>query len=345
MKPTSFPRLLGDIGGTNARFAWIDRPGAPLSDVRNYRCAEYASLEAAIGAYLHEQGGAIPAGCALGIANPVDGDMVRMTNHHWAFSIRGLRQNLGLQRLLVLNDFTALALALPSLRSDELHRLGGHEPTGVARGGPRAPLALLGAGTGLGVSGLLPATDGRWLPLAGEGGHVTLAACDEAEAAVLHLLRARFGHVSAERVLSGPGLSNLAWAAATLRGLSAPRFEPAAVIDGARAGDPDCQSAVQWFCAFLGSVAGNLALTLGARGGVYIGGGIAPRLMPELRASSFRERFEGKGRLSQYLAPIACWVIDSPVSPALLGAARALDDDSTPDHDSLGASRLSRICA
>ncbi|MBH9576232.1 glucokinase [Inhella proteolytica] len=325
MNTTPFPRLLGDIGGTNARFAWLSRPGAALSDVRSYRCAEHPTLEAAIRQYLHEQGGENPAACALGIANPVDGDQVRMTNHHWAFSIRELRQGLGLQRLEVLNDFTALALALPALPAQELQQLGGRSLSEAERTRPHAPLALLGAGTGLGVSGLLPAAGGQFLPLAGEGGHATLPACDDEEDAVLRLLRQEFGHVSAERALSGPGLSNLAWAAARLRGAVAERLEPAAVINGARAGDADCQHAVGWFCAFLGSVAGNLALTLGAQGGVYIGGGIAPRLLPELRASRFRERFEGKGRFAPFLTPIPCWVIDSPVSPALLGAARALE--------------------
>lgn len=330
MKPSSFPRLLGDIGGTNARFAWLSGPGAPLGDVRSYRCADHPSLEAAIRQYLREQGGATPVACALGIANPVNGDLVHMTNHHWAFSIRELRHRLGLQHLEVLNDFTALALALPGLTAAELHPLGGSGLRAAERARSRAPLALLGAGTGLGVSGLLPGARGQWVPLAGEGGHVTLPAGDEDEDAVLRLLRAEFGHVSAERALSGPGLSNLAWAAARLRGQTAPRLEPAAVIDGARRGEPDCRRAVQWFCAFLGSVAGNLALTLGALGGVYVGGGIAPRLLPELRASRFRERFEGKGRFSVLLAPIPCWVIDSQVSPALLGAARALEDGFSP---------------
>ena len=320
-----FPRLLGDIGGTHARFAWMDRPGAPLSHVQTYRCAEHPTLGDAIRHYLHDQAPSRPAACALGIANPVTGDEVRMTNHHWAFSIQALRQQLDLQRLEVINDFTALALSLPSLEGAALQDLGGVRPSAECLAQPRAPLALLGAGTGLGVSGLLPSAQGP-VPLAGEGGHATLSAMDDEESAVLALLRASFGHVSAERALSGPGLLNLYRASAQLLGLAAdPQLPPEQVLPRARAGDPVCQRAVDLFCRFLGSTAGNLALTLGATGGVYIGGGIAPRLLPELRASRFRERFEGKGRLQPLLAPIPCFVIDSPTSPALLGAARALD--------------------
>lgn len=325
MNGSLYPRLLGDIGGTNARFAWLSGPNQPLTDVRSYRCAEHPSLDAAIRHYLRGRRDGRPAACALGIANPVTGDEVRMTNHHWAFSISALQRQLELQRLEVLNDFTALALALPRLNPADLQQLGGRRVEAAELAQPRAPLALLGAGTGLGVSGLLPGAQGQLLPLAGEGGHVTLAAGDEQEEAVLRLLRAEFGHVSAERALSGPGLSNLAWAAARLQGEQIEPPDPAAVIDGARRGEPHCARALQLFCAFLGSVAGNLALTLGAQGGVYIGGGIAPRLLPELRGSAFRARFEAKGRFSAYLAPIPCLVIDSPVSPALLGAASALD--------------------
>ncbi|MDL5031797.1 glucokinase [Pelomonas sp. APW6] len=320
-----FPRLLGDIGGTHARFAWMDKPGAPLSHVQTYRCAEHPTLGDAIQRYLNDRDPARPAACALGIANPVTGDEVRMTNHHWAFSITALQKELALQRLEVINDFTALALSLPSLGGADLQDLGGVRPAPEVLAQPQAPLALLGAGTGLGVSGLIPSAQGL-VPLAGEGGHATLCAMDDEEDAVLALLRRSFGHVSAERALSGPGLLNLYRASARWLGLpEAAGMQPEQVLPRARAGDAVCQRAVDLFCRFLGSTAGNLALTLGATGGVYIGGGIAPRMLPELRASRFRERFEGKGRLQALLAPIPCFVISSPTSPALLGAARALD--------------------
>ena len=179
-------RLLGDIGGTNARFAWQDHPHAPPSDIATYRCSEHDSLLQAIRRYLADSGHAVPSLCAIGIANPVTGDRVQMTNHRWSFSISELQRDLGVQRLVVVNDFTALALSLPSLTAADLRPIGG----GSAVVG--ATMAVLGPGTGLGVSGLLPAGPGRFLPIDGEGGHVTLAAADDREAAVLQRLRQRF---------------------------------------------------------------------------------------------------------------------------------------------------------
>jgi glucokinase len=186
--------------------------------------------------------------------------------------------------------------------------------------------ALLGPGTGLGVSGLLPGPAG-WVPISGEGGHVTLGSADPFEAAVLAELAARFGHVSAERALSGPGLENLY--RATCRVLGRPALELAAPAISAAAlarQDAACEQTLALFCGLLGHVAGNLALTLGARGGVYIGGGIVPRLGEAFDRSPFRERFEAKGRFSAYLAAVPTWVLTADTSPALLGAARALDE-------------------
>jgi glucokinase len=325
MHDSPHPRLLGDIGGTNARFAWQVHPDAPPSDVVTYQCSAHASLLDAIQHYLAEQGKPSPRQCAIGMANPITGDRVRMTNHHWSFSISALQRDLGLERLAVINDFTALALSLPALTAADLRPIGG----GAAA--PGAPLAVLGPGTGLGVSGLLPVAPGRFVPINGEGGHVTLAAADDREAAVLEQLRRRFGHASAERALSGPGLVNLYDAVCALSGGAALALGPAEVIERARTGaDPCSVEALDLFCSFLGSVAGNLALTLGARGGVYIGGGIAPRLIAEIERSSFRTRFEAKGRFRDYLRGIPTLVIDAAVSPALLGAARALDDAVEP---------------
>ena len=317
-----YPRLLGDIGGTNARFAWQARADAPLTDVAGYLCDEHDGLQTAIRQYLFAHDKSAPRGCAIAIANPITGDTVRMTNHHWSFSISSLQRELGIERLAVINDFTAVALSLPALTEADLRQIG----PGTAVTG--APLAVLGPGTGLGVSGLLVAAPGNFVPITGEGGHVTLAAGDDREAAVLQWLRHRFGHASAERALSGPGLVNLYEAACSLSGQTASAFEPAEVIARAgngRGSDGACVAALELFCNFLGSVAGDLALTLGARGGVYVGGGIAPRLTAEIARSSFRERFESKGRFRDYLAAIPTFIIDVNVSPALVGATRALD--------------------
>jgi glucokinase len=320
MNLQSHPRLLGDIGGTNARFAWQAHAGAAPSDVASYAGAKHDSLLAAIRHYLAEHGKQAPPECAIGIANPIVGDQVQMTNHHWSFSISELQRELGLQRLKVINDFTALALSLPALTPADLR------PVGRGAAVPGTPLAVLGPGTGLGVSGLLPAGQGRFVPINGEGGHVTLSACDDHEAAVVDHLRHRFSHASAERALSGPGLVNLYEAVCALSGHSAQALRPSDVLQHARDGsDPQCASALALFCNFLGDVAGNLALTLGARGGVYIGGGIAPRLVAEISRSAFRERFERKGRFRDYLGAIPTYIIDAQISPALVGAARALD--------------------
>jgi len=316
----TYPRLLGDIGGTHARFAWAAAPEAPITEVATYKCAEHPQLEDAITHYLREHRQPAPAACAIGIANPVLGDEVRMTNHHWSFSISGLRRRLSLQAVKVVNDFTALALSLPALQSSDLHPVGRGQPVAGA------PMALIGPGTGLGVSGLFAAGDGRFIPVAGEGGHGTLAAFDDEEAEVLARLRQRFGHVSAERALSGPGLVNLYQAAAQIDGAAPEPLSPEAVVRQARERqDRHCLAAIDLFFRFLGGCAGNVALTLGARGGVYIGGGIVPALMPELATSRLRERFEAKGRFQAYLADLPLYVINARVSPALVGASRALD--------------------
>ena len=312
------PRLVADIGGTNARFGWVAHEGAPIDHVQVLPCADHPTLADAVRAYLAVHALPSPGSMAMGIATPVVGDLVRMTNHHWAFSQQALRTALGLERLLVLNDFTMLALALPTLPAAQLRQLGG------AAVDDTAPKGLIGPGTGLGVSGLLPSPAG-WVAIAGEGGHVTLAAQDDREEAVIHQLRHRHGHVSAERAICGAGLVALYEAVCAVDGRDAEKLLPSDVTSRGLAGsDPACTEALSHFCAFLGSVAGNLALTLGARGGVYLGGGIVPRLGSFVEKSRLRERFEHKGRFQAYLRPIPLLIIDAQVSPALDGAALAL---------------------
>jgi glucokinase len=317
-----FPRLLADVGGTNARFAWQAAPGAPITDVRVLPCADHPTLQAAMHAYLDGLNQGMPRAAAIAIANPITGDEVRMTNHHWAFSQSAVKAGFGLHTLLLLNDFTALALALPALPAHELRQVGG----GTAQ--PDAAIALLGAGTGLGVSGLLPDRHGGWLPIEGEGGHVTLPAVSARERLLMDGLIRRYGRASAERLLCGQGLVDACAILCEVDGVAPGMALPtaAAVCEAAVSGRlPQATEALTHFCALLGSVAGNLALTLGARGGVYIGGGIVPRLGDWFDQSPFRQRFEAKGRFSGFLQPIPVWVITSAQSPALLGAARALD--------------------
>ena len=321
----TYPRLVGDIGGTHARFARVDGPGAALADVSIHDCDDFDGLEALLRFRLARERGTAPRQVALGVATPVTGDVVRMTNRDWSFSTTGVRDRLGLSRLRILNDFETLARALPTLAASALHRIGGGDSA------PNATRAVLGPGTGLGVGGL--AADGSLtLPIVGEGGHVTLASEDELEDRVLQQLRRRFGHVSAERVLSGPGLCNLYAALCTMAGTVAEPLSPSDVsrraLDGS---DAQCVSAAAHFLAWLGAVAGDIALTLGARGGVYIGGGIVPQLAALLPGSGFRARFERKGRFEAYMCAIPTWLITDASDAALHGADLALDE---PDRRS-----------
>ncbi|MEO5881872.1 MAG: glucokinase [Caldimonas sp.] len=308
--------MLADVGGTEHRFGWIDSPGAGISRLVSHSGS--AALGEEIGRYLSAQQLPRPASASLGIAAPVLGDFVTMTNGDARFSIRALKRELGVQTLLVMNDFAALAHSLPLLRDDESRPVGG----GAATAG--GALALVGPGTGLGVSGLL-SVPGSHVPVVGEGGHASIAASDEREDEVLAVLRRRFGRVSAERILSGPGIANLHAALRQLSGLAAEELQPAQVTQRALdASDPCCVEALDLFFAFLGAVAGDVALTFGARGGVYIGGGIVARLGVAIDRSRFRERFEEKGRYRPYLAGIPTRVLVDASSLALRGADAAL---------------------
>jgi glucokinase len=317
----TFPRLLGDVGGTNARFGWQANAHSGIEHVLVLPCAAHETLEAAIRTYLELKSLPMPRAGALGIANPITGDVIRMTNHHWSFSISEMQRSLGLQQLNVINDFTALALALPSIAKDNLVQVGGTVAEAYA------PKALIGAGTGLGVSGLMPTdANDHWVAIAGEGGHVTLAAQTESEYRVIELIRQRYGHVSAERVLSGQGLVDLYLALRQMQKQQPVDVAGAAEITAwaLQDKDPLALQSIDMFAGFLGSVTGDLALTLGARGGVYLGGGIVPRWLGWFETSQFRERFEAKGRFNAYLKDIPVWVINAAESPALLGAARSL---------------------
>jgi glucokinase len=309
--------LLADIGGTNARFA-LQQPGADgFADIEVLACSDYPAIGNAVRAYLGKAAarGLAADGvrhAAIAIANPVEGDEVSMTNHCWSFSIGALKAELGLETLLVVNDFAALAMSLPHLKAEQRERIGG----GTEQAGK--PIGLIGPGTGLGVSGVVPC-GGRWIALAGEGGHASFAPVTKQEMKILQALWEEYGHVSAERLLSGLGLELIHRALAGQR-LSAPEITSRA-LDGSSIA---CRETVETFCEVLGSVAGNVALTLGATGGMYIGGGIVPRLGSLFSGSRFRERFEGKGRLSGYLARIPTWLITEEY-PALRGVAAMLE--------------------
>ncbi|MEJ1958394.1 MAG: glucokinase [Nitrosomonadales bacterium] len=317
----TFPRLLGDIGGTNARFAMQLSKGGPLSEPHVLQCNEFAEPAEAIEQYLELTGMPHPRWVALAIATPIAGDILSMTNNGWKFSIRELGEKLSVSHLRMLNDFTALALALPLLRADDLLQIG----TGTSE--PGKSIGLIGPGTGLGVSGLIPTSHG-YVAIEGEGGHVTLPAFNAREAELISLAKKRVNHLSAERLLSGSGLSLLYEVIAESGGYVHETLQPDEIsqrgIDGSCL---ICRETLDTFCAFLGTVAADLALVLGARGGVYIGGGIIPRLGAYFVSSPFRKRFEEKGRFSGYLSEIPTWVIKAPW-PGLIGAANSLDEDA-----------------
>jgi glucokinase len=296
------PRLLADIGGTYARFAVETAPGQ-FEHQASLRCADHADFHAAVTAYLATLPTADIDHAAVAIANPVEGDQVRMTNYHWQFSIEQMRERLGLQTLVVVNDFTALALALPRLRPSQRRQVGGGSPVA------RSVVGLIGAGSGLGVSGLIPAEDG-WVALGTEGGHTSFSPRDERELDILRYAMTQYAHVSFERLVSGPGLE-LTYRALLHRNGRSVKALPAPEITrlALEGSDAACVEALEAFCAMLGTAASNLAVTQGAMGGVFIGGGIVPRLGTWFDRSPFRARFEDKGRFSEYLRAIPTYVI------------------------------------
>ncbi|MDX7988555.1 glucokinase [Xenorhabdus sp. 12] len=304
--------LVGDIGGTNARLALCDVDTGQLSAVEFYPCAHYASLEIVIRHYLQQKGYEVKYG-SIAIACPVTDDVVSMTNHSWRFSISQMRASLGWERFEVINDFTAVSLAIPVLDEKDVIQIGGKQPQA------KKPIAVYGAGTGLGVAHLIH-TGNQWLSLPGEGGHVDFAPDSAEEEHMLSVLRAEYGHVSAERVLSGPGLVNIYRSLMKLNGQPIEEITPSDISDRALSGScPVCEQALALFCKALGRFGGNLALNIGAFGGVYIAGGIVPRFLDFFQKSEFRQGFENKGRFTSYLQDIPVYLITYDKT-GLLGA-------------------------
>lgn len=309
-------RLIADIGGTHSRFA-LARPGGRPRAVRTLLNREHASLAEAARSYLEAERAAPESAC-FAVAAPVHEGEMRLVNYPWVFSRAALLEALGLRRLRLVNDFEAIAHALPALAADELIPLGG----GCAEAG--AVQVVLGPGTGLGVAQLVPCGSGAHV-LATEGGHASIGARDSAELALLTELMRDGAYLCRESLLCGPGLERIHAALAVLAGEPAPRLDAAEIQRRAVAGE--CARAVAalgHFCAFLGTAAGDQALASGARGGVYLAGGILPRFVEFLRASRFRARFEDKGPMSDYVRRIPTWLICCE-HPGLLGAARVPD--------------------
>jgi glucokinase len=302
--------LLGDVGATNARFAvLID---GKLGLIEWIEVAHHPTFDGAVKHFLQSHGrDHRVAHALLAIAGPVKDDRCEFTNCPWTVDSRDMRDRFGFQSVQLINDFEATALSLPHLAKQDLRSLG------EGRGVPSASMVVLGPGSGLGVAGLVQNGAGH-VVVPTEGGHATMAADSLREDAILNVLRQRYGHVSAERILSGPGIENLYGVIAALDGTAAPLRNAAEITIAALKGAcPISREALDMFCAMLGGVAGNLALTYGARGGVYIAGGIAPRILDFLANSDFRRRFEQKGRLTEYLKAIPTQVIVHPAATFL----------------------------
>jgi len=304
-------KIIADIGGTNARFALVDK--GVISDIRVLGCADFPTLADAANTYLKDSGAKPEAG-AFAVATSLDGsDSVSMTNHAWAFSIKDTARSIGLGQLRVINDFMALAYAVPQLAAADSFKVGGGDAQ------KNMPIGIIGPGTGLGVAEVV-FSDGKPVPIATEGGHVTMPAANAREFALFEWLKAsKYHHISAERVVSGKGLVNLYQAVCGVDGLNLPEKTPADITKAALDGSCKvCVEVLDLFCHFLGVCAGNLALSYGAMGGIYIAGGIVPQLGDYFVKSRFRDSFLDKGRFRGYVERIPTFVVTHPY-PGLEG--------------------------
>ncbi|WP_101757191.1 glucokinase [Oceanicoccus sp. KOV_DT_Chl] len=303
--------IVADIGGTNARFAYVVPGSDLLQGIKIFPCADFPFFIDAIRTYINQSHFETIANICLAVAGPVEADEIDLPNNHWAFSRSELQSQLTVP-VTVINDFAAQVLAVGSLLDSELHWLG------AARPSDKQVIAVLGPGTGLGVSAMMPS--GNILP--SEAGHVAFAPVNDHELDLLKILWQRYPRVSVERILSGMGLANLYWANCQMDGLERELTAPD-ITAGARAGDKYCIQAVNDFCAILGSVAGEVALMVGANGGVYLSGGIIPRILDLLDEDIFRQRFDSKGRFSGICSKIPLAIVLA-AQPGLKGCVAAL---------------------
>ena len=313
--------LVGDIGGTNARFAlWKNHN---LENVQVLATADYACPEEAIKVYLSGMGmgpGSIDSVC-LSVAGPVGGDEFRFTNNHWRLSNLAFCKTLQAQKLLLVNDFSAMALGMTRLRPDEFRVVCEGTPE------PMRPAVVIGPGTGLGVGTLLDLGAGRFAALPGEGGHVDLPMSSPRETQLWQHIYNEIGHVSAETALSGSGLPRVYRAICAVDGHTPVLDTPESITAAGLAGDPIALEVLEQFCRWLGRVAGNNVLTVGGRGGVYIVGGVIPRFADFFLESGFAQCFADKGCMSDYFKGIPVWLVTAPYS-GLMGAGVALEQSA-----------------
>ncbi len=305
--------IVADIGGTNARFATVSRQNTP-SKIIVLRTADYSGPGQAIKHYLAKTGQTRPQRITLAVAGPVFQDEIHITNSDWCFSISGLKAEFEYADISILNDLEAHALALPSLSSTQIKQIG----SGDLAGHGDSTMAVVGPGTGLGIAALVHHQNG-WQAMPSEGGYTSLSPANELELGVWHVIKSQHGRVSAERVLSGPGLVELYNALATLQGRTPAAIPPEEIAARALSRqDEMCISTVDLFCAWLGDLAGDVALMFCAFGGVYLTGGIAPSIIDIIERSQFRQRYISKGRGASVVEKVPTYVVTAK-TPALLG--------------------------
>lgn len=312
--PLAFPILIGDIGGTNVRFAILRDAHAEPKTYAPVATSDFPDLETAIEEAVLAKTSILPRSAAIALAGPIDGNEVDLTNAPWIVRPASVMERIGLSDMVLLNDFEALALALSSLDEKDVIQVGGGVPVGYGA------KAVVGPGTGLGVAGLIHAAN-RWIPVPGEGGHVSLGPEAAEENAVFDALRAEVGRVSGESVLCGPGLTRLHRARLRAAGGDGDINVPAEDITAAAlSGDAEARETILFYCRLLGRICGDMALVFMATGGLYVGGGIVPRILPLLKDSDFRKAFEHKPPHHQMMAHIPTYVVTAD-RPALAGIA------------------------
>lgn len=309
-----FPVLIGDVGGTNARFAIVESPDTEAGEPSIVRTADFKTIDDAIAGSILRDAAVRPNSAVIAVAGPVDGDAIALTNCPWVVRPKGMFASLGLSDVVVLNDFEAQALAVIALGEEHMEKIGGGAPeTDAAR-------VVLGPGTGLGVAGLIHSR-GRWIPVPGEGGHMDIGPRTPRDFEIFPHLERLEGRISGEQILCGRGLVNSYRAVAAADGRS-PRFTTPAEITAAALERTDAvaEEALAFFVTCLGRTAGDLALVFKSQGGVFLTGGIAQKIVPALREPRFRAAFEDKAPHSQMMAGMPVYVITHPLA-ALNGLA------------------------
>jgi len=311
------PALLGDIGGTNSRFALVDE-GVAVRDIEKFKNDDFPSLEAAAREYLDRKGHPKVRALSFAIAGPVTEEPISLTNRDWRFTRASLKEATGAELALILNDFEALAWSLPYLKPDDLAQIGGHPPEK-----PSVKL-VLGPGTGLGMATLAPLPNGGWMPLAGELGHGTLPIVTQEEFDLREAMTLPGVLFESEDAITGPGILRMYNAICELSDERPSQHTPEAVIKAAvEDSDKAARRALDQFIIWLARLAGDAAMMMQAKGGVYLAGGIAPSIIDELKKGPFRTIFQEKGRLAHVMRPIPIYVITDRY-PAFKGCAAAL---------------------